>query len=705
MRYFSSLFLVFLVTVSFYVEAQGPDQFFQKKNLVETGVYYYPEQWPEEQWERDIRKIASLGFEFTHFAEFSWSRLEPSEGKYDFSWLDKAIDLAARNGLKVILCTPSATPPAWLSYKYPQILMVNEEGRTMQHGSRQFASWSDEIYKRYVGKIVMEMARHYGNDKRIWGWQIDNEPSHYSYPYDYSQAAVQNFRLWLNEKYKNIKNLNKAWGNAFWSQEYNNFEQIRIPLQKETVQPVNPHALLDFQLFTNEELGKFIGMQVGVLKSFIKVNQFVTTNYNNNLPHFDPFQNKADLDFASYTFYPVNSWSGDAGGELGFRLGAGLEHSFFYDFCRSVNGMTGPMELQPGQVNWGRYNSQPYPGAVRMWLWHAFAMGAPFICTYRFRQPLFGNEQYHNGIMQTDGVTLSRGGEEFVQAIGEFKQLREKYKELSKDPDKSGKTAILWDQKSMLDIKNFPHTAAWDGMRHLFNYYKALKSFGLEVKFVQYKDNLDPLQIPSLIIPSIQLVDKEFMEKLKNYVQKGGNLVITCRTAQKDRNGHLWEATLQEPLYSLIGAKVLFNDHLPFDRKGKLRLANEELKWDTWGEVLELTDTSGVFFQASYDDQFYKGKQAIISRKLGKGLISFVGTVSANGDLEKNVLKKIFQARGIKTEDLPDYVFHEYRDGFHIICNYSSQIFHKTLQHGTRIIFGSADVAPGAVLVWSEDAQ
>ena len=180
-----------------------PENYFPKADLMTIGTYYYPEHWPKEQWAKDIKKMAEIGFEFTHFGEFAWAFIEPEEGKFDFTWLDDAVALAYQNGIKVIMCTSTPTPPAWLAQKHPDILMVNNEGRTMQHGSRQQISWSSKVYRSYVAKMVEAIGKHYGNDKRIWGWQLDNEPSHYG-QYDFSDAAQESFRTWLKAKYKTI---------------------------------------------------------------------------------------------------------------------------------------------------------------------------------------------------------------------------------------------------------------------------------------------------------------------------------------------------------------------------------------------------------------------------------------------------------------------------------------------------------------------
>ena len=242
-RLLASAVTMLCLTFEPVLEAQNPD-WFPKRDMLTIGVYYYPEAWPESQWGRDMANIRKLGMEFVHMGEFAWYFMEPQEGQYDFDWLEKNVDLAAKNGLKVVLCTPSATPPIWLEREHPEILMVDAQGRTMQHGSREQADWSSPVYREYVAKIDTELAKRFGHDQRVWGWQIDNELSHYGRGYSYSKASTEKFRDWLREKYGSIDKLNEAWGNAFWSEMYQNFDQIEMPNPQTLVADPSPHALL-----------------------------------------------------------------------------------------------------------------------------------------------------------------------------------------------------------------------------------------------------------------------------------------------------------------------------------------------------------------------------------------------------------------------------------------------------------------------------
>ncbi|HNW51664.1 MAG TPA: beta-galactosidase, partial [Prolixibacteraceae bacterium] len=400
--------LILLLSVCCF--AQKFEKYFPANDLTTVGVYYYPEHWDSAQWERDFKKMADMGFEFTHFAEFAWAQLEPEEGKYDFSWLDRSVQLAAKYNLKVIMCTSTATPPVWLTREHPEILETQEDGTQVDHGSRQHASFSSNFYRQYALKMVAELAKHYGNDKRIIGWQIDNEPRTF---FDFGKDAHERFRSWLKEKYQTIDALNKAWGTNFWSETYSSFDQINIP--KPDMWGMNLHQQLDHLRFINEETASFIDDQAKVIRSYSAPDQWITTNYRNT---FDEsfLGMSTELDFVSYTRYMV--YGGDLGiGPHGYRVGDYTRISFGNDFFRSIKGLYGVMELQPGQVNWGSINPQPLPGAVRLWLWHVFAGGSKFACTYRFRAPIYGYEQYHYGIVGPDGVTPTPGGREYSQFI------------------------------------------------------------------------------------------------------------------------------------------------------------------------------------------------------------------------------------------------------------------------------------------------
>lgn len=664
---------------------------FNDKDLTLTGAYYYPEHWDESQWERDLKQMHELGFEFTHFAEFAWAQLEPQEGVYDFSWLDRAVALAAKYDLKVVMCTSTATPPVWLSRKYPEILLKSEDGTVQDHGARQHASFASPVYRKLAYRMIEELARHYGNDSRIIGWQLDNEPA---VQFDYNQAAEEAFREFLKEKYHhNIQELNAAWGTAFWSEVYSQFEEITLP--KTAQMFMNHHQILDYRRFAAKQTNDFLNEQCRLIKKYAK-NQWVTTNY---IPDYDKghIGGSKDLDFVSYTRYMVYG-DNEGIGRRGYRVGNPLRIAMANDFFRPVNGTYGVMELQPGQVNWGSINPQPLPGAVRLWLWSVFAGGSDFICTYRYRQPLYGTEQYHYGIVGTDGVTVTPGGREYEQFMKEIRSLRKDYRPKEDKPETylKRKTAILWNPENYWSIDRQKQNATWNTFAHVDKYYRTLKSYAAPVDFIS--EEKDFSQYPVMIVPAYQLADKELVARWKKYVEEGGNLVLTCRTAQKDRFGRLPEAPFGSMIDELTGNHIEFYDLLLSQDPGQVKMDGKVYTWNTWGEILQPGTSNEVW--ATYTNEFYEGKPAVTFRKLGKGSVTYIGVDSSDGVLERQVLDKLYSRLQIEVMNLPYGVTMEYRNGLGIVLNYSDQPYQFALPQGAKVLIGTPNIATAGVLVF-----
>jgi beta-galactosidase len=687
-RQIAALFLACLASGS--ISAQ--QQWFNDRDLITTGVYYYPEHWDESQWESDFKKMSELGFEFTHFAEFAWAQLEPEEGRYDFGWLDRAVELAAKYNLKVIMCTSTATPPVWLTRKYPEVLIKQEDGTVLDHGARQHASFASPLYRELSYKMIEQLARHYGNDKRIVGWQLDNEPA---VQFDYGEHAEKGYRDYLRERYANdIDSLNRAWGTAFWSETYSSFDQITLPKRAQMF--MNHHQILDYRRFAAKQTNDFLNGQCELIKKFA-TGQWVTTNY---IPNYEEghIGGSDKLDFVSYTRYMVYG-DNEGIGRRGYRVGNPLRIALANDFFRPVNGTYGVMELQPGQVNWGGINPQPLPGAVRLWLWSVFAGGSDFICTYRFRQPLYGTEQYHYGIVGTDGVTVTPGGLEYEEFMKEIKSLRSKVKAA---PDvvpadyKARRTAILYNYDNDWSIERQKQNSTWSTAGHVDKYYRTLKSFGAPVDFITEAKSFS--DYPVLIAPAYQLADRELVARWKEYVEQGGNLILTCRTAQKDRFGRLPEAQFGSMINDLTGNEMEFYDLLLPDDPGKVVMDGKTYEWNTWGEILKPGSDSKVW--ATYTDEFYEGKPAVTMRRLGKGTVTYVGVDSRDGEFEAAVLKRLYSELNIPVMDLPYGVTMEYRNGLGIVLNYADTTYHFDLPKGAKVLIGETDIPTAGVLVF-----
>lgn len=682
-----------LLCISLQSLSQAFADYFPKKELTTVGAYYYPEHWDESQWERDLKKMAGMGFEFTHFAEFAWAQLEPQEGVYNFAWLDRAVELAAKYNLKVVMCTSTATPPVWLVRKHPEVLKMREDGTKMDHGARQHASFSNSFYRSYSLRMIEELAKHYGNDSRIVGWQLDNEPAS---NIDYGEEAQNRFRVWLKEKYGSIERLNKAWGTKFWSSAYSRFSEINIPQHNQW--GMNLYQRLDHGRFCDFETSSFLDEQARVIRKYAKPEQWITTNY---IPSYDARYIGAskELDLISYTRYMV--YGEDHGiGTKGFRIGDYSRIAMANDYFRPLAPVYGVMELQPGQVNWGRVNPQPLPGAVRLWLWHVFAGGSRFTCTYRFRAPVSGFEQYHYGILGADGETPTRGGLEYQQFIDEIKLLRS-----LAVPNKlpveylNRRTALLYDPDNAAAINQNKKNWQWNTEQHVLKYYKAIKSFGAPVDFI--RDTMEFSAYPVLVLPAYQQMSLVLIERLKKYVKAGGNLVMSCRTGHQNELGHLWEMKHAAPLYDLIGAEIQFFDCLPAYVADTIDMNGETYVWNSWGDILSVKNTAETW--AEYRGDFYDGKAAVTFKRYGKGTVTYVGVDSKEGKLEHKVLERLYQKLGIPIESFPEGVMVEYRDGLGIAVNYSDAVFNMELPAETSILIGDTRIQSAGVLVWKLD--
>ncbi|MCD8166747.1 MAG: beta-galactosidase [Bacteroides sp.] len=671
--------------------AEQATRWFNDKDLTLTGAYYYPEHWDESQWERDFKQMSELGFEFTHFAEFAWAQLEPEEGVYDFDWLDHAVALADKYGLKVVMCTSTATPPVWLSRKYPEILIRLEDGTVLDHGARQHASFASPLYRELSYKMIEKLAEHYGNDSRVIGWQLDNEPD---VQFDYNPAAEAGFRAFLREKYHNdIHALNDAWGTAFWSELYHTFDEITLPKLRQMF--MNHHQILDYRCFAALQTTSFLDEQYRVIRKHAK-DQWIITNFIPDYEHGHIGQTK-ELDFQCYTRYMVYG-DNEGIGRRGYRVGNPLRIAWANDFFHPFQGTYGVMELQPGQVNWGGINPQPLPGAVRLWLWSVFAGGSDFTCTYRYRQPLYGTEQYHYGIVGTDGVTVTPGGREFEQFMKEIALLCKEYAPRETKPADylARRTAILFNHENAWSIQRQKQNSTWNTQRHIEKYYRTLKSFGAPVDFI-YEDK-DFNEYPVMIAPAYQLADKELTDRWISYVQQGGNLVLTCRTGQKDRYGRLFEAPFGSLINELTGNRLDFFDLLLPNDPGVVLMDGKRYPWNTWGEILIPGKESEVW--ATYTEEFYEGKPAITTRRLGKGTITYVGVDSQDGSLERDLLIKLYNKLNIPVMDLPYGITLEYRNGFGIVMNYSDQPYTFNLPAGAKVLIGDTTIPTAGVLVF-----
>ena len=271
------------------------------------GVCYYPEHWPKSFWKEDAKRMAEAGLSWVRIGEFAWSKMEPSPGDLQFEWLDEVIEILGTYGLSVVLGTPTATPPKWVLEKHPDMLAIDKEGRPRKFGSRRHYCFSHQGYREECIRIVTLMAERYGANPYVGAWQTDNEYSCHDTTHSYSDSARMAFKSWLRVHYAgsgndgDINALNEAWGNVFWSMEYENFDQIDLP--NLTVTQPNPSHVLDFRRFSSDQVISFNRLQTDIIKSYSDAP--IAHNFMGKTTEFDHFKVGEDLDIASWDSYPL----------------------------------------------------------------------------------------------------------------------------------------------------------------------------------------------------------------------------------------------------------------------------------------------------------------------------------------------------------------------------------------------------------------
>lgn len=474
------------------------------------GTCYYPEHWPEDIWEEDARQMAELGLTWVRIGEFSWSRLEPSEGQFNFEWLDRAFDTLYRHGLKVVLGTPTATPPKWVCDKYPDVFARDLQGNLRKFGSRRHYCFSHLGYREQCRDIVTRLAERYGSHPALGAWQTDNEYGCHDTAPSYSDAARIGFQKWLANKYGNdISKLNAAWGNVFWSMEYAGYHEIDLP--NLTVTEANPTHWLEFRRYTSDQVVAFNRLQCDIIRKYS--NAPISHNYMGRITDFNHFKVGDDLDIATWDSYPIGFLADRAGASEEnqrryMRQGDPDFQAFHHDLYRSVGkGRWWIMEQQPGPVNWAPVNPDPLPGMVRLWTWEAFAHGAETVAYFRWRQAPFAQEQMHAGILRPDSAKAT--------AYYEAAQVAQ---ELAQSPNtdcEAADIAIIFDYDADFSWAALNHVKDGDYFELVFDHYRALRRLGINIDILPSSQR-DFSNYQCIIAPGLMHMDADLLSCLEN---------------------------------------------------------------------------------------------------------------------------------------------------------------------------------------------
>ena len=508
-----------------------------------AGVAYYPEHWPKELWQDDLRRMKKAGIEAVRVAEFAWAIFEPADGVFDFTMFDAFLDLAAREGVRVIMGTPTATPPAWLTQAHPEVLNRAIDGSAYQHGLRRHYNYSSPVYKLYTARIVEQLARRYGHHPAVIGWQIDNELN-CELDVFYAERDHEAFRAWLKERYGTLARLNEAWGTTFWSETYTDWEQVHLP-RKTPNDSLNPHQALDEKRFISENCIRFAELQSRILREHIAPGQFVTTN--GMFGHLDSHAlTERALDWFTYDSYPnFGTFVPTADGDRSWSVSL--------DRVRSVCPHFGIMEQQSGAGSWhDRMRSRaPRPGQARLWAFQSAAHGADYISFFRWRTCTYGNEIYWHGILSYDNRDNRRLAE-ITRFISDMRKIG----------NLAGAEYVS--EVGML----FDYDNEWDGERDVYvgglrrdseaAITRAAAHLHTPIDHV-CMDHASEEQLGKyrvLIWPHPTIVSEEAAKKLERYTAAGGTLILGARSGYKDTDGHCPMTVTPGLLRGLAGVEV-----------------------------------------------------------------------------------------------------------------------------------------------------
>ena len=497
------------------------------------GTAWYPEQWPASRWEADLTLMQQAHMHVVRVAEFSWSTLEPREGQFDFTWIDRAIALAARHDIKVVLGTPTAAPPAWLTTTYPETLRVDESGHREEHGNRQHFSFSDGTYRRLAARIAGEMARHYGHNDNVLGWQIDNELAAASF--DPSSKAA--FHVWLQAKYGSVQDLNRRWATAYWSQTYDSFDQVPAHATAE-----NPALLLDWYRFVTDTWVSYCDNQIAAMRPFLSPRQWITTNTMHWFQGFDHYKLHTILDLAAWDDYYPDGHLDPVYNAVQNDLVRGFKRQNFW-----------VMETQPAFVNWGPINASLPPGVTREMAWQAIGHGADAVLYWQWRPAPNGQEEYHGSLLGADGTPVPVYNE--VQQIGADLQLASA---AIKGTSLHADVAILQDYDSHWAIDFQRHTIKFDYQQQITDLYRALApSTDGGVSSFDLISPLSDLSAYKLVIaPALNVLPEATAQHLLAFVRAGGTLILGPRSGMKNADNGLQPQGQPGPLTEALGARV-----------------------------------------------------------------------------------------------------------------------------------------------------
>ncbi|QKJ25028.1 beta-galactosidase [Aquiluna borgnonia] len=589
-------------------------------NTLHFGGDYNPEQWDKEVWKEDIELMQRASVNLVSLGIFSWAKLEPSDGNYDFDWLDEVVELLHQGGISIDMATATASPPAWLTLAHPEVLPVNFDGVRLSHGGRQQYCAASEAYRTKAAALVEQIAKRYAKHPAVKMWHVNNEYGCHA-PYCYCENSRKAFVSWLQMRYASLDELNTAWGTDFWSQRYYNWEEIVVPKRTPDGTHPNPGQQLDFKRFSSDVTLELFKMERDIIKKYDSVNP-VTTNFMSMKFTYamDYFAWAKEVDFVSTDHYLAQHDP--------------LNHIDLAQQADLTRGFAGGkqwllMEHSSSAVNWQPRNYAKTPGQEKRNALSFVARGSQGALYFQWRQGQAGSERFHSALVPHAGEDTR-----VFREVSELGAILKSMPELSQYPTNRAEVAMVYDYEQFwvmmqanmpTEDLSYPNTVA--------QWYRAMWELGIQVDFVQASASKEELsQYKLVLMPMVHMLSEQEEENFISYAQQGGNLVVGYFSNISSRTGRVKLGGYGGKLVKdVIGVYV--EEFYPLRPEQELELSNG-LKARMWSE---LSRANGAEVLASFAGSDVDGSVAIAKRKLGSSTAWYQGT-----ELTEKSQKKFF---------------------------------------------------------------
>ncbi len=581
-----------------------------KQDKIAFGGDYNPEQWPEETWEEDMRLLKLAHIDTLTLNVFSWAALQPSEETYCFDKLDKIMELARANNMKVCLATGTGAHPAWMARKYPEILRTSEQGIRRKFGGRHNSCPNSSVYRKFSVKLAEKLAERYQKYDNVIAWHISNEYGGECYCENCEKA----FRQWLKKRYGTLEELNRAWTTSFWGHTFYDWEEIVLPdLRSEHMESDRTMAQtisLDYRRFNSDSILDCFRLEYEAVKKYTP-DIPVTTNLMGAYKPLDYRKWGKYLDFISWDNYPSNE---DSVSQIAFH----------HDLMRGTGGGK-PfvlMEQTPSQQNWQPYYSLKRPGVMRLWSYQAVAHGSDAVLFFQMKRSIGSCEKYH-------GAVISHAGHEHTRVFREVAELGRELEQIGSEIIGSGisaQTALMFDWENWWAVEySAGPSVNLKYKEQVLHYYTALHRQNIPVDIIGEEDDLSGYKL--VIAPLLYMTKPGVDERIREFVKAGGTFVTTCFSGYVDENDRVITGGYPGKLRDILGVWVEESDALPEHKSNRFICENQEYP----AEILcDIIHPEGAETLAEYQEDFYAGTPVLTENSFGKGKAYYVGTCSGD---------------------------------------------------------------------------